>query len=153
MIANDYFEFTSDIERTAYLYIGGGYGGTMSIGSMFISSDSRWYHPSPASLTNVMGRVYNASKESTANDTISENANVVIQTNGSRQTIEIDIPHMYTTSRLIPFSPLFIESLLIHPGDVVTFDLSADTGTPFVGLSPIRFDNPAGITVKTMPTT
>jgi len=69
-------------------------------------------------------------------------------TNALRRTMEIDIPHMYTTSRFVPFSPLFIEPLMVRPGDIVTFDLSADIGTPFVGLSTIKFDNPAGIAVQ-----
>jgi len=70
--------------------------------------------------------------------------NVVAQTMGLRQTVEISIPRIYTTQRFIPHNPLFIESLIVYPGDIITFDMTANTGTPFIGLSTETFNDPAG---------
>jgi len=107
----------------------------------FVSDVSRQVYvyilvPENSWVMGVWGRIYAISTYTTA------------QPNELRQVIEIDIPYMYTTSQFVPFSPLFIDSIVVMPGDVVTFDLSADIGTPFVGLSAEKFDNPAGFSIN-----
>jgi len=68
--------------------------------------------------------------DGTGNFISSDEAHITVQSSGLHEIIEIDIHHMYTTSRrFVPFSPLFIGSMTILPGDLVTFDLSSDIGT------------------------
>jgi len=59
MITSDYFNFTSDSERTVYLYIGGGFGGTLA-GSLFISDGNRFFQNEIkyGNLSNVIGKVF-----------------------------------------------------------------------------------------------
>ena len=140
-VADGQFNFTSDRERTAYLYIGGGLGGLE--GNVSFTSASRF---GSGSLTNITGRIYRNNEESVVNDTQAEESNdmnVVIQTNGSRQTVEIGIPQIYTTNLFVPYSPIFIESVILHPGDIITFDIYTDVGfNPFIGFSSVKFSDP-----------
>lgn len=117
------FTFTSDHARIAYLYIGNGRGTNRTIGeNVFFDTSSIVGN---RSLTNVSGMVYSNHSRHTNN------------------TVEIDIPHIYTTHLLVPHNPLFIESVVVYPGDIITFDMSTDVGlSPYIGLSHVRFSDP-----------
>jgi beta-lactamase regulating signal transducer with metallopeptidase domain len=122
-VDNNRFIFTSDYARIAYLYIGSGHG-TSSIIGQNVYFDNR-SNVGNRHITNVVGRVYGSNEESAVH-----------------KTVEIDIPKIYTTPYFVPHNPLFIESLVLYPGDIITFDMSADIGSPFVGLSSVKFTDP-----------